>query len=319
MSKPVRSSTGAVGALGLAAVMALSACSTSDSGDGIATANTTTTIGTEVAEPTPDKELSEGAETGDAADGTEGGVIQTEADGTETTDPAGNNTADDETQAGDANQSPGDDSAGSDGETTSGETTDGETTDGDEASDEVKVSGDTETDAEDPETSPSTQPTETQPPDQEPAPVDEDPEDDPATEGRFELETPTGSLTDLTSGSVTELSAEVTGSYTLLWFWTPTTPSSEQEAPLVERFAETFAGSIDVVAVGSGGELSAAEQFHRSTELSVTTLWASSADSAEHYGVARVPSTLLIDSAGTIVGRWDGLPEEAFRLAERIA
>ena len=87
MSKPVRSSTGAVGALGLAAVMALSACSTSDSGDGIATANTTTTIGTEVAEPTPDKELSEGAETGDAADGTEGGVIQTEADGTDTTGP----------------------------------------------------------------------------------------------------------------------------------------------------------------------------------------------------------------------------------------
>ncbi|MEL6983299.1 MAG: TlpA disulfide reductase family protein [Actinomycetota bacterium] len=285
----------------LATAVTIAACGSSDSGDDIATADTTTTTTTTTpveGDSGPDGgSEAEGAETGDGDEGTDGGVVQTEADG-ETADPAESDRptttspASGSTSAGQTGGSAGS-NAGTEGDGDTGSTPGGE----------------------DP-----TAPTVTAPaPDEVDLPDDEDPEDDPATDGRYELEAPTGALTDLASGSGTDLADELTGTYTLLWFWTPTTPSSGQEVPLVERFADTFAGSVEVVAIGSGGERAEADAFRQSSGLSVTTLWAPSTDSADHYGVERVPSAVLIDRAGTIIGRWTGLSEEAFRLAERLA
>lgn len=282
-----------------AAAVTVAACGSSDSGDDIATADTTTTTTMTVdGDSDPDGPAeAEGAEIGDAEEDTDGGVVQVEADG-ETADPADSDgptttsPASGRTSAGQTGGSAGT-NTGTDGNGDSGSTPGGE----------------------DP-----TAPTVTAPaPDEVDLPDDEDPEDDPATDGRYELEAPTGALTDLASGAGTDLADELTGTYTLLWFWTPTTPSSGQEVPLVERFADTFAGSVDVVAVGSGGERAEADAFRQSSGLSVTTLWAPTTDSADHYGVERVPSAVLIDQAGTIIGRWTGLSEEAFRLAERLA
>ncbi|MEM9562227.1 MAG: hypothetical protein AAGA93_06410, partial [Actinomycetota bacterium] len=140
---------------------------------------------------------------------------------------------------------------------------------------------------------------------------------DEAPEGRAEVEPPAGALIDLASGSTTELATAIDG-LTLVWFWDPTASTSEREAAVAQRFADTFGESIDVVAVGSGGDRTGADAFVAGTGLAVTTLWSADNDAAAYYEVDTVPSSLLVDGAGNIIGRWPGLPEEAFRFAELI-
>lgn len=142
--------------------------------------------------------------------------------------------------------------------------------------------------------------------------------DDSPPAGRANVSAPNGALFNLTDGTSTELADEV-GGLTLIWFWSTDTPSSEREAAVVQRFAKTFDGSIGVVAVGSGGDRGQADDFLKTTDLGVKTLWSSNEDAAAHYQIDLLPTSLLIDGSGNIIGRWPGLPEEAFRLADRIS
>ncbi len=148
--------------------------------------------------------------------------------------------------------------------------------------------------------------------------VDDDPgiDDSPPT-GRANVAAPPGALFDLADGTSTELANEV-GGLTLIWFWSTDTPTSEREAAVVQRFATTFDGSIGVVAVGSGGDRGEADGFVQTTDLGVTTLWSSNGDAAAHYQIEVLPTSLLVDGSGNIIGRWPGLPQEAFQLADRI-
>ena len=144
------------------------------------------------------------------------------------------------------------------------------------------------------------------------------PDDEPPPEGRADVEPPRDALTDLATDTPTDLAGEIGDGLTLVWFWSPNAPTSEREAAVVQRFADAFAGSVQVVAVGSGGERPEADAFLATTGLGVTTLWASAAEAADHYEVETVPESLLVDGSGNIIARWPGLPEEAFRFVERI-
>ena len=144
------------------------------------------------------------------------------------------------------------------------------------------------------------------------------PDDEPPPEGRADVEPPRDTLTDLATDTPTDLAGEIGDGLTLVWFWSPDTSTSEREAAVVQRFADTFTGAVEVVAVGSGGARPEADAFVTTTGLGVTTLWASGAAAADHYEVESLPESLLVDGSGNIIARWPGLPEEAFRFVERI-
>lgn len=143
--------------------------------------------------------------------------------------------------------------------------------------------------------------------------------DDPASEGRSGVAPPDGSLTDLATGATTDIEAEIGDGLTLLWFWSTESSTAEREAVVVQRYADTFADAVGVVAVGTGGDQAAADAFRQSAGLEVTTLWSVADDAAAHYEVDALPQSLLIDGEGNIIARWPGLPQEAFALTERIS
>lgn len=152
-------------------------------------------------------------------------------------------------------------------------------------------------------------------------PSSDDPEleDDPAIRDRADVDTPGDALTDLASGATTSLDQELGQGLTLLWFWAPTSSTSEREAAVAQRFANAFDGSVQVIAVGVGDDRAAADSFVDAVELSVPTLWATGPEVGDSYGVTTYPTAVLIDRSDTIVARWPGLSEEAFRFVERIS
>ena len=157
-------------------------------------------------------------------------------------------------------------------------------------------------------------------PEGEPVEPDLDAADDPAADGRFEIDHAGGQFVDLATGASTNLSTEIgNGGLTLLWFWTPSSSTAEREAAVVDRFSATFGDTIKALAVGTGEDRADAERFLQSTGLGAPILWAPESDVEDHYGLTVIPSSVLIDGAGNVVGRWDGLPEEVFVFAERLS
>lgn len=150
--------------------------------------------------------------------------------------------------------------------------------------------------------------------------VGDDAAEDPAADGRVDIDFPPAPLTDLASGQPVSLEGLVTGeSYSLLWFWSPSSSTSEREAAVAQRLADRFPDAVSVLAIAADGDQQAAIDFRAMTGLTVTTLWASTAETSEHYGVAEIPSSVLLGSNGDVIARWPGLPEEAFRFIERIS
>lgn len=147
---------------------------------------------------------------------------------------------------------------------------------------------------------------------------DPEPEDDPAISDRADVDVPADTLTDLTSGATTSLDQELGQGLTLLWFWAPTSSTSEREAAVAQRFADTFQGLVPVIAVGVGDDRAAADAFTAGTGLTIPTLWAPGSTIGDRYGVTVYPSAVLVDQSDTIVARWPGLSEEIFRFVERI-
>ena len=155
-----------------------------------------------------------------------------------------------------------------------------------------------------------------------PPPVDDDIEDadvplsaDPATADRADVAYPATTVTDLGSGAEVPLAAQLADrdKRTLLWFWAPDAGPSSAEAATVQRLSNEQADTVDVIAIGTGGERATAEQFLADTGLTTTAvLWDAGADAAEHYSIEELPTSVLLDRNGDIIARWSTLSPEVF-------
>lgn len=149
-----------------------------------------------------------------------------------------------------------------------------------------------------------------------------DPGDDPAAEGRVDVSYPSAPVTNLGSGVEVDLAGELADrdKRTLLWFWQPGSGPSAAEADVVARLEDELGDSIDVVAVGTGGDLESARSFVADAMLNdVTLLWDGSAEAVEYYEVSQLPSSILLDVNGDIIGRWDTLSPEVFQLVRILS
>ncbi len=170
------------------------------------------------------------------------------------------------------------------------------------------------------------QPTQPETPTQPPLDPDDEPEgdvdDDPAAEGRIDVSYPSAPVTNLGSGEEVDLAGELADrdKRTLLWFWQPGNGPSAAEADVVARLQAELGDDIDVVAVGTGGDLATAQAFAADAGLAgVTILWDGSAEAVEYYEVGQLPSSILLDFNGDIIGRWNTLSPEVFQLVQILS
>lgn len=140
---------------------------------------------------------------------------------------------------------------------------------------------------------------------------------DPAAIDRIDKGFPATPVTDVLSGSEVELAdqLEAGDQNVLLWFWEPGSGASAAEADVVQRLAEQDIASIEIIAIGIGGDAESAKEFPAESGLSgVSIVWDGTTRNAEQYQVTALPSAVLLDPRGDIIGRWTTLSPEVFQL-----
>lgn len=150
---------------------------------------------------------------------------------------------------------------------------------------------------------------------------DGDDEDDPAAAGRVDQGFPAAEATDLESGATVDLAAQLAGGSdnVLLWFWSPDSGPSEAEADVIQRLiAEDL--DLDVVAIGVGGNPETARLFRDQAGLDgATVVWDHTTANAEQYEITTIPSAVLLDSGGDVIGRWTTLSAEVVQLLRLLS
>ncbi len=150
---------------------------------------------------------------------------------------------------------------------------------------------------------------------------DGDDEDDPAAVGRVDQGFPAAEATDLESGATVDLAAQLAGGTdnVLLWFWSPDSGPSEAEADVIQRLiAEDL--DLEVVAIGVGGNPETARLFRDQVDLDgATVVWDHTTANAEQYEITAIPSAVLLDSGGDVIGRWTTLSAEVVQLLRLLS
>ncbi len=115
-------------------------------------------------------------------------------------------------------------------------------------------------------------------------------------------------VTDVTTGEARRLRAAVSSARpTLLWLWSPECAACNDEAAAVAAFAFAHRGEIDVIGLGSGTDHSTGQSFIRRHHLEgLTMVWDDSGDAWVGLGVATLPGSVLVDSAGRVATSWIG-------------
>lgn len=150
---------------------------------------------------------------------------------------------------------------------------------------------------------------------------DGDEEEDPAAVGRVDQGFPAAEATDLESGDTVDLAAQLAGGTdnVLLWFWSPDSGPSEAEADVIQRLiAEDL--DLQVVAIGVGGNPETARLFRDQAGLDgATVVWDHTTANAEQYEVTEIPSAVLLDSGGDVIGRWTTVSAEVVQLLRLLS
>lgn len=146
---------------------------------------------------------------------------------------------------------------------------------------------------------------------------DGDPASDGGTAGRAGRGLPDTPVIDLRSGTTVDLAAPLAaaGRSVLLWFWEPGSAASRAEAAVVQQLADESDDAVEVAAIGIGGDAASAARFPRETGLrGITIVWDDTARTAEQYAVTSLPTAILVDTGGDVIGRWTTLSPEVLQL-----
>ena len=129
----------------------------------------------------------------------------------------------------------------------------------------------------------------------------------------FELKSPQGATTSLSS---------LRGRIVILHFWATWCPHCVEEMPLLSELArEDDPRRVTILAVNLGEPARKVSRYLRSRNLSLSVLLDSRGKVARAYGVAGLPSTVVVDATGRVVTgiSMGSLDREEFRRTLRLA
>jgi thiol-disulfide isomerase/thioredoxin len=119
-------------------------------------------------------------------------------------------------------------------------------------------------------------------------------------------------------------STDLRGKVVLINFWATWCGPCKEEMPALERLQQRFGDrNFALIAVTTDLQTSAIADFARGLGLSFPILLDDTNDMSAAYGIRGLPTTVLIDRQGRLVGRavgpreWDG-PAAAALLAELL-
>lgn len=109
------------------------------------------------------------------------------------------------------------------------------------------------------------------------------------------------------------------GRVVLLDFWASWCPPCRLEMPILEKLHREFKDQgVVVIAINLEGPEEAGD-FLQENGYTFTTLLDESSQVAQRYGVAAIPTMLMIDGAGQIIARHVGLQSEAALRADLLS
>jgi hypothetical protein len=74
-----------------------------------------------------------------------------------------------------------------------------------------------------------------------------------------------------------------------------------------------------VVGLGTQDSFEEAEEFRdRHGTITPLMIWDESFETWNHYEISSQPAAVLLDAQGEELGRWRGLPDEVYRLADSL-